>query len=274
MSEIDPLAPEAGPPDPLWDDWETPPRVPATPELHLDGFDGPLDLLLDLAERARIDLSRISVAVMAEQFVAAMARFEKLVPLERRAGWVVLATRLVELRARLLFPATPEAAEAALRDAERELARLRELRLVKAATAWLEARPQSGQDVFTRPRRGRDPRVASYMQLMEACLTLLEREEADADDAAVYQPPARRLFSIPHALARIRAALAALTDPTPLTELLPRLPMDVADRPLVARSAISSTLLAALELARTAEVVLDGEDRFETVTLVAAGKDM
>jgi hypothetical protein len=115
-----------------------------------------------------------------------------------------------------LLPATPEAAEAAWRDAERELARLRELRLIKAATAWLEARPQWGQDVFTRPRRGRDPRVASYMQLMEACLTLLEREEEDAGDVAVYQPPARRLFSIPDALARIRAALAGLTDPMPL----------------------------------------------------------
>jgi segregation and condensation protein A len=108
---------------------------------------------------------------------------------------------------------------------------------------------------------------------MEACLTLLEGEEEDAGDTAVYQPPARRLFSVPDALARIRATLAVLTDPMPLTGFLPRLPMDVADRPLVARSAVSSTLLAALELARTAEVVLDDEDRFETVTLVAAGKD-
>jgi segregation and condensation protein A len=273
MSESQPHAPAADASDPLWDDWETPPRVPTAPDLHLDGFDGPLDLLLDLVERERIDLSRISVRAMAEQFVAAMAQFEQHVPLERRAGWAVLASRLVERWSRLLLPATPEAAAAALRDAERELARLRELRFIKATTAWLEARPQSGQDVFTRPRRDRDPRVASYMQLMEACLTLLEREEADAAGTAVYQPPARRLFSIPDALARIRAVLAGLTDPTPLTGFLPRLPMDAADRPLVARSAVSSTLVAALELARTAEVVLDDEDRFETVTLVAIGKD-
>jgi hypothetical protein len=46
--------------DPLWDDWDTPPRVPTIPVLHLDGFDGPMDLLLDLAERQRIDLGRIS----------------------------------------------------------------------------------------------------------------------------------------------------------------------------------------------------------------------
>jgi segregation and condensation protein A len=268
----DPLAPEAARPDPLWDDWEVPPRVPSAPELHLDGFDGPLDLLLDLAERARIDLGRISVGAAVEQFVAAMARLEKHVPLERRADWVRLAARLVYLRSRLLFPATPEAAEAARRDAEGELGRLRELRLIKAATAWLEARPQLGQELFTRPRRERDPRVASYMQLMEACLTLLEGEEADAVGVPVYQPPARRLFSVPGALARMRATLAALTDPAPLTGFLPRLPADVTDRPLLARSAVSSTLLAALELARTAEVVLDGEDRFETVTLVAGDK--
>jgi segregation and condensation protein A len=107
MNEIDPLAPDAGPPDPLWDDWETPPRVPSAPDLHLDGFDGPLDLLLDLVERERIDLSRISVRAMAEQFVAAMARFEKHVPLQQRADWVVLATRLVLLRSRLLHKRQP-----------------------------------------------------------------------------------------------------------------------------------------------------------------------
>ncbi|WP_174301995.1 hypothetical protein [Caulobacter sp. S45] len=55
--------------NPLWDDSDTPLRVPETPELHLSGFDGPLDL----AERARIDLSRISVTDMVDQFVAAMA---------------------------------------------------------------------------------------------------------------------------------------------------------------------------------------------------------
>jgi segregation and condensation protein A len=273
MNEVDPRAPEADPPDPLWDDWETPPRVPTAPDLHLDGFDGPLDLLLDLVERERIDLGRISVRAMAEQFVAAMTQFEQRVALERRAGWVVQASRLVELWSRLLLPATPEAAAAALLVAERELARLRELRFIKAATAWLEARPQSGLDVFTRPRRDRDPRVASYMQLMEACLTLLEREEEDAGDAVFYQPPSRRLFSIQHALAWIRAGLATLSTPMPLTKFLPRLPMDADDRPLVARSAVSSTLLAALELARTAEVVLDDEDRFETVSLMATGKD-
>ena len=96
------------PPDALWDDWDSPPRVPDTPELHLDGFDGSLDLLLDLAERERIDLSRLSVVDMTDQFLAAMVRYERHVRLERRADWLVLATRLVLLRSRLLLPSTPE----------------------------------------------------------------------------------------------------------------------------------------------------------------------
>ena len=96
-------------PDPLWDDWDSPPRVPDTPELHLDGFDGSLDLLLDLAERERIDLSRLSVVDMTDQFLAAMVRYERHVRLERRADWLVLATRLVLLRSRLLLPGSVRA---------------------------------------------------------------------------------------------------------------------------------------------------------------------
>ena len=106
----------------LWDDWDTPPRVPAAPVLHLDGFDGPIDLLLDLVERQRLDLGRISVIDLVDQFVAASTELATHVPIERRADWLVMATRLVLLRSRLLFPATPEAAEAAEREAAREVA--------------------------------------------------------------------------------------------------------------------------------------------------------
>jgi segregation and condensation protein A len=78
--------------------------------LHLDGFDGPMDLLLDLAERQRINFGRMSVRDLAEQFVAAMERLAGRVSPERRADWLVLATRLVLLRSRLLFLASPEVA--------------------------------------------------------------------------------------------------------------------------------------------------------------------
>ena len=259
----------ADPPDALWDDWDSPPRVPDTPELHLDGFDGSLDLLLDLAERERIDLSRLSVVDMTDQFLAAMVRYERHVRLERRADWLVLATRLVLLRSRLLLPSTPEMAGAAQAEAKRELSRLQNLQFVRAAAGWLEARPQLGRDVFAAPRCERDPRMASYMRLMEACLTVLEREEQGQQIAVegVYRPVIPALFRIPDALARMRRQLAEITEATPLNDFLPKLPESLPDRDLVARSAVSSTFVAALELARLAELNLSEGTTFEQVTI-------
>ena len=72
----------------LWDEWDSPLRVPTILELHLDGFHGPLGLLLDLAARERIDLNQFSVSDMVDQFVVAMACYESRVPLERRADWL------------------------------------------------------------------------------------------------------------------------------------------------------------------------------------------
>ena len=257
------------PADPLWDDWETPPQVPTTPELHLDGFDGPLELLLDLAERERIDLGRISVSDMVDQFVAAMARYESRVPLERRADWLNLAARLLVLRSRLLLPRSPEAEQAVLDEVERQRSRLQDLQFIRAAASWLDARPQLGRDVFARPARDRDPRVASYMRLMEACLTVLELEEAREQPQfdQVYVPVTRALFRIPEALTRMRAMLATLEAPMPLAGFLPRLSASAEDRQFVAKSAVATTFFASLELARTAELILGDGEAFDEITV-------
>ena len=251
--------------DALWDHWDTPPRAPSTPVLHLDGFDGPLDLLLDLAERQRIDLGRISIVALVEQFVAASAQLAAHAPVERRADWLVMATRLVLLRSRLLCPATPEAAEAAGHEAEREVARLDELRFIRAAASWLQARPQLGHDVFTRAPPGPDPRVASYMALMEACLTVLRGRDDQPGEEAVYRPGLADLFRIPEALVRMRALVATISDPRPLEDFLPDVPPERRGEPVTIRSAMASTFVAALELCRSAVVGLDQEEDFGTV---------
>jgi hypothetical protein len=113
------------------------------------------------------------------------------------------------------------------------------------------------------------------MRLMEACLALLEREEAreQSDADAIYRPVIPAIFRIPDALARMRRQLAVLTAPTPLVAFLPQLPAEAVDRDLVARSAVSSTLIAALELARTAELVLGEGATFEEVTATGRPSD-
>lgn len=162
-------------------------------------------------------------------------------------SWISRRTELLlVLRSRLLFASTPEVVQEADQDAARKLARLRELQFVKAASAWLDARPRLGRDVFGRPWRERDPRVASYMRQMEACLTVLrDRAGEGAQDEPVYRPAISDLYLVPAAIAHLRTLLGAAEGPQPLRAFLPRLPEDARAKPVIACSAIASTFVAA-----------------------------
>ncbi len=226
-----------------------------------------MDLLLDLAERQRIDLGRISMAALVEQFVAESARVAPYVPIERRAEWLVLATRLVLLRSRLLFPASPAEEADAECEAEQEVARLRELNFIRAAAAWLGERPQLGRDVFARPPPGADPRAASYMALMEACLTVLRGREELPAEAPVYRPALAAVFRVENVLARMRSLVAGMSEGRPLAAFLPGLDDEAIGEPIVARSAVASTLVAALELCREAVVGLEQAEAFGAIII-------
>ena len=256
--------------DALWDDWDTPLRAPAAPVLHLDGYDGPMDLLLDLAGRQRVDLGRLSILELIEQFLAELDGRLRQVAIERRADWVVTASRLVLLRSRLLAPAGPEATAAAHRDADAELHRLERMAQVRAAAAWLQARPQLGHDVFARPGRGPDPRTASYMALMQACLVVLRTSATQPlEDTPVYVPRPPALWSVAQAIERIRVLLGQAPPGTELGHFLPTIPTHEPDRDLKARAAVASTLVAGLELSREGQVALRQEDAFGTITVEA-----
>lgn len=252
--------------DPLWDDWTVPPRVPVAPELHLEGFDGPLDLLLDLAERQRIDLGRVAIVALAEQFVAALTRLIGYVPLERCADWLVMASRLLLLRSRLLLPKSPEAAAAAARDAAAEANRLEEMAFLRQVATWLQARPQLGIDVFARPEPA-PSRDSGYVALMEACLAVLRGNEGRPAVADVYQPKIPKLWRVQDALERIRLLLAVRPEGGALEEFLPPLVAEEPERPLKIRAAIASTLVAGLELARERSVHMEQAKPFGEITL-------
>ncbi len=236
-----------------WDDWEQPERRSSAdiPTLHLDGFDGPMDLLLDLAERQRVDLGQMSILALAEQFAAALEVLGGRVPIERRADWVVLATRLVLLRTRLLFPASPEAAADAEREAQAEIQRIEEMQVMRAAVAWLHARPQLGQDVFIRPPP-EETREVGYVALMEACLVLLRGKPATE---AFVPPPVYRqvipdLWRIGDAMERIQKMLLDHPERTELGTFLPVVLQDDSNKILKGRAALASTFAAGLELAK------------------------
>jgi segregation and condensation protein A len=272
--------PAAGDPD--WDDWESPLRAPTTgspgadvpsvPMLHLEGFDGPMDLLLDLAERQRIDWGRMSILALAEQFVAALEQLADRVAIERRADWLVMATRLVLLRSRLLFPESPLAAEAAERDAATELRRIDDLAELRAAAAWLGAQPVLRKDVFPRgapeqlgERLGHEHAV-DVIAFLWASLALFEDDADQPETAALYRPRWTDLYSVAEAHARILRILGEGGDGEALENFLPeRPPEDAPDDPLRLSSAWATTFSASLELAKQGDVALEQRDSFKAV---------
>jgi segregation and condensation protein A len=135
-----------------FDDFTPGERADSEPLLvvDVDGFEGPLDLLLELARRQKVDLSRISILALADQYLAfvdSARRFR----LELAADYLVMAAWLAYLKSRLLLPEPPRADEPSAADLATALAlRLRRLEAIREAARLLASRPQLGRDVFAR----------------------------------------------------------------------------------------------------------------------------
>ena len=227
--------------------------------LRLEGFEGPLDLLLDLARGQKLDLARISILALVEQYLAIVEGARR-VRLELAADWLVMAAWLTWLKSRLLLPEDdPEAGEAELA-ADVLAGRLQALQAIRQAALWLGGRPQLAQDVFARGRgetfveADRSRLVLELPALVRGYLGALRR----AGRGASYQPRKVTLWTIGDALARLEAMLGHVPDWASLESFLPEALTD----PLHHRAALASTLLAGLEMARGGAVRLRQEQDF------------
>lgn len=248
------------------------------PMLHLDGFDGPMDLLLELARAQKVDLARISILQLVEQYLAIVESARR-IRLELAADWLVMAAWLAWLKSRLLLPAEDgedlDAAEAA----ELLQARLIELARIGQASAWLGARPQLGRDVLARGERedltaiDRSGLALDLSQLMGAYMTAMRRGARKR----VYQPRRMQFWTVQDALARLQRLLGAENIPGggDWCELRAFLPdggptMDAEDemeRLHQHRAAMAGTLLAGLELARNGAIELRQDEQFGRIML-------
>ncbi len=139
-----------------WPDGATDPRRnaamadPDTLIVDVAGFEGPLDLLLELARQHKVDLARISIVALVDQYLAYMEKVRSL-RLELAADYLVMAAWLAYLKSRLLIPLPPKEGEATAQDMAARLAfRLQRLQAMREASGQLMARPQLGREVFFR----------------------------------------------------------------------------------------------------------------------------
>ncbi len=236
--------------------------------LHLDGFEGPMDLLLELARGQKVDLHRISVLQLVEQYLEAIEGARR-VRLELAADWLVMAAWLAWLKSRLLLPPGTDEAEEGEEAAELLAGRLEALERVRALAAWLGARVQLGLDTFA--RGAPESLVAFDRTRLAADLPGLLRAYAGARRRAVartpYTPHRAPLWTVADALGRLGRMLGRLRHWTALDQFLPPLPADPVQR----RAAMASTLLAGLELARTGAADLRQEAAFDPILVRAVG---
>ncbi len=238
-----------------------PPLPRATPEeqLHLDleGWEGPLDLLLDLARRQKVDLRQISILALVDQYLAYIAQAEAL-KLELAADYLVMAAWLAYLKSALLLPRAEQEDPGPEELALRLQLRLARLGAMREAAARLLARDRIGRDVFVRGRpEGLRLDRRSVWQCDWYALVSAYGQVKARTAPVVHMVRTRPVMTLESALDRVSAMLGVRIDWTELREFLP-----AHAEPRLRRSALASSFVAALELARRGKAELRQEAAF------------
>jgi segregation and condensation protein A len=237
--------------------------------VDVDGFEGPLDLLLTMARAQRVDLRKISILKLAERYLDFVAEARRL-RIELAADYLVMAAWLAFLKSRLLLPKAPQDGAPSGDEMAARLARqLERLEAMRRAAAQLMSRPRLEIDVFARGApetmgaRTRAEWTASLSDLLQAYAAIKTRE--------AYQPLHMRrpaVMTLEEAYDRLKAMLGMAPDWRTLAALLPP---DWRATPARRRTAAASTFAAMLEMARRGEVLLRQDAPFAPVMLRPAG---
>ncbi len=249
------------------DDWDAVGERRAAEALivDVDGFEGPLDLLLTLSRTQKVDLRKISILKLAEQYLGFVEEAKSL-RIELAADYLVMAAWLAFLKSRLLLPPDPTDEGPSGEDMAAHLAfQLERLAAMRERAANLMARDRLGQDRFPRglPEEVGTIRkityTASLLELMQAYARIRTRDEfrpfvMDRDS----------VYTMEEALDRLRGMIGFAGDWTDIASYLPDgWQMDPKKR----RSATASNFAAALELAKAGKVDLRQADTFAPIHL-------
>jgi segregation and condensation protein A len=233
--------------------------------LNLDGWEGPLDLLLSLARAQKVDLAQISILQLVEQYLVYLGEARAL-KLEIAADYLVMAAWLAYLKSCLLLPKDPEADPSPEEIALRLQLRLQRLDAMREAGARLLGRDRIGRDVFLRgaPEGLRLIRKAAW-QVRDFDLFAAYGAVRARTQPAMHVVHARAVMTLDEAIERVSRMIGAALDWTFLETFLP-----ASQDPQFRRSALASSFVAALELARRGRLDIAQDEPFAPVKLRAA----
>jgi segregation and condensation protein A len=236
-------------------DLEDAPRGEDRLTLDLDGWEGPLDLLLTLARTQKVDLGKLSILALVEQYLAFIAGAKKL-KLEIAADYLVMAAWLAYLKSCLLLPKQPEADPS-----PEELAARLQLRLQR-----LQAMDRIGRNVFVRgaPEGLRVMRSSEWEAGLYDVISAYGAVRARTEPA-IHVVARRPVMTLDDALIRVERMVGARLDWTELRAFLPS-SQDADYR----RSTLASSFVAVLELAKRGRIQIEQERPFGSLFVRAA----
>ena len=234
--------------------------------LDLDGWEGPLDLLLSLARAQKVDLTQISILALVDQYLAVIEQ-ARAVKLEVAADWLVMAAWLAYLKSALLLPREPAVEPDPEELALRLQLRLERLNAMREAGARLMARDRTGRDVFLRgtPEGLRTVRSARWQAEIYDLIAAYGRISARSRPV-MHVVRDRQVMTLEAAIARVAEMVGSTIDWRTIDSFLPG---GASGR--WRRSALASSFLAALELARQGKVELRQAGAFAPLYLRAPG---
>jgi len=233
--------------------------------LALDGWEGPLDLLLNLARAQKVDLAQISILQLVEQYLAYLEQARAL-KLEIAADYLVMAAWLAYLKSCLLLPKDPEQDPSPEEVAMRLQLRLQRLDAMREAGARLLGRDRIGRDVFLRgnPEGLRLVRRAAW-QVRDFDLFAAYGAVRARTAPAMHVVHARAVMTLEEAIERVERMIGAALDWTLLESFLPS-----TQDPQFRKSALASSFVATLELARRGRLEIAQDDAFAPIRVKAA----
>ncbi|KJS18868.1 MAG: chromosome segregation protein ScpA [Hoeflea sp. BRH_c9] len=249
--------------DVMWDDANAE-RALSDPSLVIDveGFEGPLDLLLHLARTQRVDLARISVLALAEQYLLFVEKAREL-RLELAADYLVMAAWLAYLKSRLLIPHGPKGDEPSGEEMAAALAfRLKRLEAMREAATRLVNRNRLGRDVFARGEP--EPMVIDKTSSFDATLyDLLTAYAAQKQRQTLSQVTIarRRVWSLSDARVILFRLIGEFKDWMALDQFLIRYMSDPEER----TTAIASSFAASLEMVREGRLEIRQDGAFQPI---------
>ena len=239
--------------------------------VDVDGFEGPLDLLLTLSRTQKVDLRKISVLELAKQYLAFVEQAKKL-RLELAADYLVMAAWLAFLKSRLLLPPDPTEEGPSGAEMAAHLAfQLERLSAMRDAAARLMARDRLGRDFFARgipegvERTRRVSYSANLLDLMQAYARLRTR-----DEFRPFVMDRKSVFTLEQALERMRGLIGFAGGWVDISSYLPE---GWDGDPERRRSSTASTFAASLELAKEGKVDLRQAEHYAKIELRKRDED-